>query len=266
MSEKSNAYFVRLKNRGLIHIEGDDRKDFLQDIVTNDINGLSPATPIYSCLLSPQGKFLHDFFMIELNNTILLDCEGGERAQDLFKRLKMYSLRRKVTFSVEDDHDMFAVIGTDTPPVPTAFKDPRHPDMGWRVHGTHPEDMPEKPFDVWDEHRIRLCVPDGSRDMEIDRSTMLECNIDTLHGVSFTKGCFIGQELTARMNYRGLSKKHLYAMQINDTALQTGDNIQIDGKTVGTLRSHCNGVAIAQIKKDALDRLGPSAPVMRISG
>jgi len=250
----SDSCFVKLKSRGLIHIEGEERKDLLQNIITNDLAFLSPDTALYSCLLSPQGKFLHDFFITEIGETLLLECEGGERAKDLYRRLKMYALRRKITFSVDEHIDVYAVF-SDAKPAPHAYKDPRHPDMGWRVHGEHPDNIPESPFETWDKHRISLCIPDGSRDLEIERANMLESNLDKLHAVSFTKGCFVGQELTARMNYRGLSKKHLYAVKINDDTLQSGDDIKIEGKLTGTLRSRCGDIGLAQIKDAMLDNL-----------
>ena len=108
LEKTTDPYYVRLKNRGLIHIEGADRKNFLQGIITNDINTAAQGQILYSCLLTPQGKFLHDFFIHEGEDFLLLDCEGGERAQDLYKKLSIYKLRSDVQLSVETEHPVYA--------------------------------------------------------------------------------------------------------------------------------------------------------------
>jgi len=258
----STPFFVKLQNRGLIHIEGEDRYKFLQGLISNDVDQLSEQKVLYSCLLSAQGKFLHDFFLLEGNEFLLLECEGGDRARDLFKRLNMYRLRSKVTLSVEEEIPAYAVFAL-IPPISEGFYlDPRHHDMGWRCMYTRPEDMKEKPFEEWDERRIQLVIPDGSRDMEVDRSTLLECNIDKLNGVSFDKGCYVGQEITARMHHRGLVKKHLYTVQIDGSVLEPFEDIHLDDKLIGNMRSRCGALGLALIRDDAFEGMkeGPIVP------
>lgn len=227
--------YVALKNRGLIHLEGSDRHDFLQGLITNDIRKLTPQSPIYACLLTPQGKFLHDFFVIEGDGFTLLDCEGGDRAQDLYERLLKYRLRRDVQVSVERDVEIFAFhpsspefaqqivrgSGEEEKPDPRLrgddvwWKDPRHPEMGYRSF-TKPDGGEERPFEEWDYKRISLTIPDGSRDLIPDKSTLDEGNMDQLNAVDYNKGCYIGQELTARMHYRGLGKKKLRTIALKN--------------------------------------------------
>lgn len=255
MTADSKPFFVRLPNRGLIHIEGADRHDYLQGLITNDIRNLDTQNALYTCFLSPQGKFLHDFFIVEGNGLLLLDCEGGERAQDLYKRLNLYRLRMDVKLSVEEDNAVYAVFGTDSVPAP-AFKDTRHEAMGWRTF-EKPQDLPEEPFEEWDKRRIVLGIPDGSRDMIPDKSTLMECNIDHFGGISFSKGCYTGQELTARMHNRGLAKKHLYPVRLRD-ALEPGDEIMADSKLIGEMRSVCSDVGLAQLKDELLPDLQES--------
>lgn len=260
----SKPFFVKLRNRGLIHIEGEERIKFLQGLVTNNVGNIPAGESIYACLLTPQGKFLHDFFVLDGGDVLLLDCEGGARAQDLYKRLNMYRLRSKVTLSVEDYHDVYAVLppasggdvrGGCTP-------DPRHPDMGWRTF-EKPDDMDEKPFAAWDERRIRLTVPDGSRDMVPEQSTMLESNIDKQHGIAFDKGCYVGQEVTARMHYRGLAKKHLYTVESKDIPLpESGTEIHIDGRRVGEMRSSCGTTGLALLKDTSVESEHPAFRVI----
>lgn len=221
-------FTVKLKNRGLLHLEGPERHAFLQDLITNDIQKLTPDKPLYACLLTPQGKFLHDFFVIEGDGFTLLDCEGGARAQDLFKRLNLYKLRKNVQISVEEPNDVYAVFGAAI-----GLPDPRHAEMGTRTFIK--PDLPERPFEEWDMRRISLCIPDGSRDLIPEKSTMDEARMDQLNAVDYNKGCYVGQELTARMHYRGLGKKHLQTVRLD--ALPEG----------AELRSSCGDVGIALI-------------------
>ena len=227
MTEKPT--YVKLKNRGLIHIEGKDRKDFLQGLITNDINKLSPQTPIYACLLSAQGKFLHDFIVIEDGDLIFLDCEGGERAQDLARRLSMYKLRADVKIKTESEKAVYAIFDGAI-----GLQDPRHAEMGHRTF--EKPNIEERPFEDWDYRRISLTIPDGSRDLIIDKSTMDEGNMDRINAIDYEKGCYIGQELTARMHYRGLGKRKLQTMEISNLPDKAD------------LRSSCNGIGIALVK------------------
>ncbi|NCT40357.1 MAG: folate-binding protein YgfZ [Alphaproteobacteria bacterium] len=226
-------YFVKLKNpdhqRGLIHIEGPDSRDFLQGLITNDITKLTKAAPLYACLLNAQGKFLHDFFLIEGEGVILIDCEGGARAQDLYRRLSMYRLRADVQISVEEDIDVYAIFGAKL-----GLPDPRHPDMGNRSF--EKPNLDERPFDIWDHKRIILTIPDGSRDLIPEKSTMDEASMDQLNAIDYKKGCYIGQELTARMHYRGLGKRKLETIKL--------DTIP-DG---AALRSSCGDIGMALVK------------------
>ncbi len=223
-------FFTRLKNRGQVKISGKDRKSFLQNIITNDINLLDKQSCIYSCLLTPQGKFLYDFFIHEESETIILDCEGSARAGDLAKLLNMYKLHADINIEVIENIELYAIFGTSK----YGYKDPRHKDMGYRSYIK--PDLPEKTFEHWDYLRISLEIPDGSRDMIIGKSTLLECNIDKLGGVSFDKGCYIGQEITARMHYRGLVKKRLKCVKLN--ALPEGTE----------LRSSCDDIGLALVR------------------
>ena len=223
-----NAYCVTLPNRGLVTITGPDRREFLQGLISNDINLLDRQPCVYACLLNAQGKFLHDFFITEQDDTIFLDCESGARAQDLFKRLSMYKLRANVTIKIQEHNHVYAGQGSHGIP------DPRHPAMGFRSFDKPSFD--EKPFEEWDRLRITLTIPDGSRDMIPEKSTLMESNIDQLSGISFEKGCYIGQELTARMHYRALVKKRLKTVSLHQ--LPEG----------AELRSSCGDIGIALVK------------------
>lgn len=235
--------FVKLANRGLIHLEGEDRHDFLQHLITNDIKKLTPQVPLYAWLLSPQGKFLHDFYIFEGNGFTLLDCEGGARAQDLYKRLNMYRLRAKVKISVEEGNAVYAEFSFKR-----TFEKP---------------DGEEKSFEEWDVHRIRHGIPDGSRDLIVDKDTPLECNLDKLNGVSFDKGCYVGQEITARMNLRDIVRKHLRPLEWTaDPAPAPFTDIHINGKLIGQMRSSCGNTGLAMIKDDMIAQIPENGPFL----
>lgn len=234
----SKPFYVTLPNRGLIHIEGDDAAPFLDALVSNSVTDIPAGQIVYACLLTPQGKFLHDFFVHRGDGFLLLDCEGGARAQDLYNRLLKYRLRSKVKISVEENHSVFAVFDSDD-----GLQDPRHPEMGRRSF--EKPDLEERSFAEWDLKRITLCIPDGSRDFEIERSTLDEGCIDAFHGIDWEKGCYVGQELTARMKYRGLGKKHLYTVTFADGVAPTPFTDLPNG---GQMRSSCGDIGLALLK------------------
>jgi folate-binding protein YgfZ len=205
------AFYTTLRNRGKITISGADARVFLQGLITNDITLLDTQASVYACLLTPQGKFTHDFFVTEKDGAVILECEGGDRTDDLLRRLSIYKLRAAVELQAENAVPVYALFNTDQYGAP----DPRHTEMGYRSF-EKPEDMDEQPFDVWDALRISLTLPDGSRDLIPEKSTLDEGRIDQINGVSYDKGCYVGQELTARMHYRGLGKKHLQTVEVND--------------------------------------------------
>lgn len=240
--------FTTHENRALIHVEGKDRLKFLQSLVSNDVYKLKSGTLLYSCLLTPQGKFLHDLFIHAGEDFLLLDCEGGERAQDLYKRLNMYRLRSDVQLSIQDDVTVYVGWG-----IPSGLQDPRHPEMGLRSF-EKPNNLEKIPFEIWDKNRISLCVPDGSRDLVFEKSTMDEARMDQLNAIDYDKGCYVGQELTARMHYRGLGKKHLKVVTLTDLDTEhfppAFTPLQKDGKTIGEMRSSSGDMGLALLKDD----------------
>ncbi|MCI5060597.1 MAG: folate-binding protein [Alphaproteobacteria bacterium] len=248
----SKPFFISLPRRGLLHIEGPDRLEFLQGLITQDVTKLEQEKIQYGCLLTPQGKFLHDFFIHHGDGFILLDCEGGPRAQDLYERLNKYKLRRDVQISVEEKHPVYAVFGDEKIGLP----DPRHFKMGNRAFGKPDAALitPEL-FEEWDQQRIILGIPDGARDMEVERSTLHEMNIPQLNGVSFDKGCYVGQEIVSRMQHRGLGKKHLRTLKFKEAPPPPFTDLEIGGKVVGNMRSSCHNIGLAIIKDEYLEEL-----------
>ncbi len=256
MTDDNTAFCVKLQGRGLIHIEGEDRKAFLQGLITNDIDKAAPENILYACLLTPNGKFLHDFFIYDGGDFLLLDCEGGPRAEDLYNRLNKFKLRSKVQISFEPQNEVYAVFGTDKIGLP----DPRHFKLGYRTF--EKPDLPEELFDIWDKERIILGIPDGGRDMILERSTLLESNLDQFNAIDFDKGCYMGQELTARMHYRGLTKKHLKPVRIEGIAPAPFTDLP-DG---GSMRSSCGDIGLALLKDDGQKEIRDDRYTLRLLG
>ena len=234
-----------LPSRGIIAVGGEDRHAFLQGLISNDIFLCTQGHPIYAALLTPQGKFLHDMFILDHQGQFLIDCEAA-RAEDLIRRLTAYRLRSKVTIENRaDSFDIWALWCADDEsdaspaPDPLTYRDPRLPELGFRclvAKGIKPGSGQSIDFSAYDRHRIGLGVPDGSRDLIVGSSTLQEGNLDRLNAISWTKGCYVGQELTARIHYRGLVKRRLQPIIIpaNDTTADAAD-----------LRSRCGDIGLA---------------------
>lgn len=256
-----------LPDRALLQVSGPDAVEFLNALVSNDVatgvgpDGLKPAA--YAALLTPQGKFLHDILIVTVDaNTLLLDV-AADRVADLKRRLTLYRLRAKVELAALEGWSGYALFGSGrTPEVPDGgalFTDPRLPALGWRLWlppGIAPA-LPVADAAAYEQHRIALGVPDGARDIEVDKGLLLENHFEALHGVDFRKGCYIGQELTARTKYRGLLKKQLYRIEAQDpdTVLPAiGTPITANGQEVGALRTSIDGQGLALLRLDAVDQ------------
>jgi folate-binding protein YgfZ len=253
--------FIRLPNRGFLRLSGPDRLTFLQGLVTNDVNVAAPGRAVYACLLTPQGKFLHDFFLIADGESLLIDCEADRRA-DLAQRLKTYKLRSKIEIA-EADYAPYAIFDA-APPVAgaIAYTDPRTAALGLRIllpadAGESGFGLTELPFETYDRLRIAEAVPDGSRDMEIGKAILLENNIDLLNGIAWDKGCYTGQELTARTRYRGLIKKRLVPLSISGPVPAIGTPLMENGTEVGEMRTSFGDIGLALVRLERLRHAGP---------
>ncbi len=233
-----------LPNRGVLALAGEDRIGFLQGLVSNDVRLAGPDRIIYACLLTPQGRFLHDMFIYGETDRLLIECEA-DRRDDFLKRLKMFALRAKIELT-----DVTKEYGVEVAwPGGDGLPDPRHSGLGSRKLVSPGISDPET-YALYDRHRLRLGVPDGSRDMAVGDALPMENNIDALHGIAWDKGCYMGQELTARMNYRGLVKKGPRVVRVEGPALAAGTILLADGKEIGEMRSSNGDVGLALLKRD----------------
>jgi folate-binding protein YgfZ len=269
------THATSLKDRAILVIAGEDRLAFLQGLVSNDVTKANPSHALWSAFLTPQGKFLHEFFIHHHEETLLLDAERA-RLSDLRQRLSRYKLRAKVEVTeAPDDWTVVAVWGPGTadclglPDEPGAAGtfaegraciDPRLAELGARLvlpqstaASTIAEHFTIAERDDYDALRLALGVPDGSRDLEIERSILLENGFDELGGIDWDKGCYIGQELTARTRYRALIKKRLLPVVFETAAPAPGTPVVKDGREVGVLRSTSGKHALALLRLDSLE-------------
>ena len=258
--------FSLLSHRSVIAVGGSDRVEFLQGLISNDTTKVAPGRAIWAALLTPQGRFLNDMFVADGGDgTLLLETER-ERAAALARKLGLYKLRSRVT--VEDRSatmEVAAIFGPGAEALlplagAVAFVDPRLAELGMRVlapagqaqallatRGAVPA-----PVETYDALRLELGVPDGSRDLVVDKALLLENGFDELNGVDWQKGCYMGQELTARTKYRALIRKRLVPVRIEGALPAPGTAIYNDGQEVGELRSGAGNRALAMLRLDAV--------------
>lgn len=238
-----------LTDRALLDVRGEEARNFLQGLLTNDIGNLAPDAPLYAALLTPQGKILCDFLVYAHDESILLDCPRAGAA-DLKTRLTRYKLRAKVDIALREDLAITANIDR-AESGSASWRDPRHPNLGWRTLLDTPAN-PEKPSpDAWLDHRLALGIPEGA-DFGSDRMFALDADLDELHGVSFDKGCYVGQELTARMKHRGTARKRLLPIE-SDAPLPASDTpIMAAEREVGLITSTYGRRGFAAMRLDRL--------------
>jgi tRNA-modifying protein YgfZ len=244
------ARLAVLPDRGVIEVSGEDRVTFLQGLLSNDVTQAMPGKAIWTALLTPQGKYLADFFIFAESDRLLLDCESAQ-VPKLIQCLSRFRLRSKVTLRATEEFQVYAA--WDAAPAVDALSasDPRLPNAGWRLLSTAPLPTTALPID-WDRHRLALGLPDGTRDLEPEKTVLLEAGFDELHGISWTKGCYMGQELTARTKYRGLVKRRLIPVMIAGDLPAPGTPVTRNGTDVGTMRSGRDQIGLALLRIEAL--------------
>lgn len=227
-----------MTDRTLIGLSGPDATDFLQGLVTNDVTKAREGL-VYAALLTPQGKYLFDFFLLEKDGQLMIDV-ATSHAPALAQRLMMYRLRADVQI---DEVELNVSRGTNGAP-DGALIDPRHPALGWRRFGdTHISDNTD-----WDALRVKHLIPETGIELTPD-TYILEAGFERLNGIDFRKGCYVGQEIAARMKHKTELKKGLVQLQIKGEA-PVGTPITSNGKTVGTLYTQSGGKALAHVRFD----------------
>ncbi|MDR1139046.1 MAG: folate-binding protein [Rickettsiales bacterium] len=267
--------YIPLQSRGVIVLYGPDTRDFLQGIITNDINKLDSQRAIYSLLLSPQGKYLYDFFLIGHGKYILLECENIHLQQiieklDLLKtylrvKIKDVSSLYKVGVLFNTEHSP-VIRAADTGIQPAshtevtsdlldssvtrwndiAFQDPRHKSLGMRIIHKGEIKQPIGDFAQYEKVRIQNLIPDGARDMVQNSSFPLQYLIDRVNGISFNKGCYIGQEVVNRMSRQETFRRKLYLVEGNSALPNIGTKVTNENnEEIGELRSSVDNIGLA---------------------
>jgi folate-binding protein YgfZ len=229
--------------RRLTTISGKDALTFLQGLVSNDVMGLADAPGIvWAGFLSPQGKYLADFFVVQTDGTLLLDMPEV-LADATLRRLGMYKLRADVSFAPSE---LRVTRGLGALPL-GAMPDPRHMDLGWRLYTPTP--TAEAAID-WDALRVQHIIPESGIELIPDDSYLLEMGFERLNGVDFRKGCYVGQEVTARMKHKTELRKGLARVGITGTAPVGTEITTADGKPAGMLYTQSGGQALAYLRFD----------------
>jgi len=270
--------YIPLQSRGIIVLYGQDTRDFLQGIITNDINKLDSQKAIYSLLLSPKGKYLYDFFLIGYGKYILLECENVHLQQiieklDLLKtylrvKIKDVSSLYKVGVLFNTEHieppPVIQVADTGIQPAShtevtpdlldssvtrwndIAFQDPRHKSLGMRIIHKGEIDEPAGDFTQYEKVRIQNLIPDGARDMVQNSSFPLQYLIDKVNSISFNKGCYIGQEVVNRMSRQETFRRKLYLVEGNSALPNISTKVtNEDNEEIGELRSSVDNIGLA---------------------
>jgi folate-binding protein YgfZ len=244
---------THLAARGVLGISGADRVAFLNGLVSNDVSLAVPGRAVWAALLSPQGRYISDFFIFQDNERLLMDAPAAS-VPDLLRRLSRYRLRAAVQLQdLSQSLRVYAAWNGAPPEVPVTAPDPRLEHAGFRMISDHPIEETASPA-AYDAHRLSLGLPDGPPDLETDKTLLLEAGFDELGGIAWDKGCYMGQELTARTKYRGLVKRRLVPVTLESSAPPPGTPVLAEGVEVGTLRSCAGQIGLAMLRIDALEK------------
>lgn len=247
------SFFSYLSDRSVIAVTGEDRVRFLQGLVSNDVTAVQPGTAIWAALLTPQGRWKADFFIFSDPDAprLLLDC-ATVQVETITTTLCRFRLRTDVAFETTS-----LAVHAAWGPEPSTHEgimapDPRHDAAGWRLLLSQPSPEAHTDMAEYDLHRLVLGLPDGPRDCEAEKTLLVEADFDLLNGVSWTKGCYMGQELTARTHYRGLVKKRLIPFASVLPVPAPGTVIEADGQEVGVIRSGRDHRGLALLRVNAV--------------
>ncbi|MEM0921823.1 MAG: folate-binding protein [Pseudomonadota bacterium] len=256
------------ESRAVLRMAGGDARAVLQDVVTNDVTRIESG-PVYAALLTPQGKYLFDFMLLADSDGILIDT-AAERAAALAMRLKMYALRRDVKLSEASEITvslLWSEEDAEAPEIPGAhvLADPRAPGLGFRVYATEPPQLAQGgDRAAYDARRVALAVPESGVELVPEDTYILEAGFERLNGVDFRKGCYVGQEVTARMKHKTELRKGLVQVAVDGsappgTALETAQ-----GRPAGRLFTQADGRGLAHLRFDrAVEALTAGEAVVR---
>ena len=256
----TTSKYTVLNDARFVSIKGEDKKDFLQGIITNDINKCTNENILYSCLLTPQGKFISDFFIFKKDEKFIIEIHSFFY-EKLLKKISLYKLRSKVLINEKTNLNSYSVFGDLKKDEGTILftNDPRNKNIGHKL--IHEQQHPEilNHFNEIDEKKyheilIQNTVPLSHYDLEENKSLLLENNFENLNSISWEKGCYIGQEITARMKYRALLKKRIYSLTVKEGSPKVEQSIKENGSDYGKIISIENDSILAMIKIELAEK------------
>ena len=254
-----------------IEIKGKDSAFFLQGLITNDINKCTYENPIYSCLLSPQGKFLADFFISKLENQYLIEIHE-KYFINFFNKLNLYKLRSEVELKENTDLKSYIILTKDKPKFIEKnylFVDPRNSNIGYKIYVDKNSKILSKydrlDYKNYKELLIKYLIPNSAYDLIENKSLLLENNFQNINAIDWNKGCYVGQELTARMKYRALLKKRLYSLEIISGQIEVDEKILLQKINIGQVISKSNKYIICMLKINAVEELAKNKNCLNIN-
>jgi len=274
MNYMEQDYYIKNTFSKFIEISGEDRINFLQGIITNDINKCTDKNNcIYSCFLSPQGKFLADFFITNFDNYYLLEI-NEKFFESFFAKLKIYKLRSRVEFKENTNLISFVFFCKKPPPINKniiLYSDPRKDNLGDKAYiDKNSSDLEviaqlkELKFDLYKEKLMRNLVPNSPTDLLENKSLLLENNFQNINAIDWDKGCYIGQEITARMKYRSLLKKKLYVLELLSGNINPDDDIIEKDINIGNVKSRINNYLLCMLKISLVENKSINKEIIKI--
>jgi hypothetical protein len=266
---------ILLSDRGVLRLSGPDKLSFLQGLITQDSHQLSSHPALYTALLTPQGRYLFDMILVSAEEDILLDVAQGQE-EALLSHLLKFKLRSQVT--LENVSSLYEVRSLIDLPFPSLsgilFQDPRLPTLGYRwireKSAPLPPQIKEIPFDSYELHRIKLGIPTSPYDLIKEKTIILEGGLDELKALSWTKGCYVGQELMARTRYKGVVRKRLFPVFLTQGQLNPGDLVMQGGEEVGQIGSSLKTLegtwSLARLRLTAVQESLKSSPPLTCQG
>jgi folate-binding protein YgfZ len=245
------AETLKLESRTVIELQGEDSLKFLQGLITNDTAKICESGYTYAFILNPQGRFLYDFFIVKSGDSILLDCQKS-KLLDILKKLKLYKLKSKV--EIYDKSEELKIYYSDSPIDSSSFVDPRDETLGYRTITTH--DIPNTCETLsYELRRIKSLIPDADADLIFERSLPLEFGQAALSAVDFNKGCYVGQEVTSRMNWRANIRKKLYLLEFTGPVPIKGEELILDNKKIGIFLGTVANLSLGLLNIEEVDRM-----------
>ncbi len=260
--------FTLLPDRAVFEITGEDAKDFLQGLVTADVETLDDGSATHAGLLTPQGKIMFDFFVVGQPDGFVVDCAASQ-IDDIVKRLTFYKLRAKVDIVVKPEMSVAANWGDrgDNPAAMLVWGDPRLATMGQRIIGEKDKlaDLSNSQPADYLLHRIKAGIPD-TIDIGNSQTFPHEANFDQLGGVSFTKGCYVGQEVVSRMQHRGTARSRIIPVTFDGEISEPNAEIRAGGKKIGHMLSAVSGYGLALMRLDRAKSAGEAGDAIEVDG